>query len=681
MTGSHRCAPALELLAILIALLLFTSPCRALGRPDWAVPFLGKSTPAGPYIAPADRWVCLYSEVEFDLSDSGTILRRQRSIIENMSEKEETFMRMVEFDEGQEQLVSMSLTVQRSVLWHDINLEKKSAQASQAEGMKLIVTGAETIPPHHRVVWEYTLADKLGFLPWECPYFPENLPVAEKRICVASAAAAKGLTLRLLVPGGGAPPESFQKGADGSWTASAIPAAGRLPSDLVYQPDTYDIYPSVLVTFAGDDAASWTAFAEKYYAAWTQAMSKVDAKHLREYGDGLCKGLGSPLEKARRLATFVQEDVRYDDSNERAMSAWVPLAPEESLRSMKADCKGKVMLLLGLLGTQGIEAVPILLRSSSGYFAWGSHVATAHFNHVICALRLPSSEPALSATLVEAPLKGWVLFDPTASQYRLGESLPGYEGLPAFSVATGHTGVFTMHTASLSIEKIRVRIQARLKSNDDLDCELTISDNGGSPLMHSLLGSFSDEKNKSRLNEALSSGMSGRIALAPQVLTRASADPSGNASLKAGFLMQHARQELTQSSLVANPLAVAALVRGLPNGLPRREPPSERELIQLAPPWDARLNTSGPTYEIAASVTLSLPSAYELSPPAPRTEEHPWLRYACSWKKAGEDTWEGTLSLAVPRGAWSPADRKTRLQIVDDILRGLYAPLVLSKKG
>ena len=666
---------------LLAALLAPAAATHALGRPDWAIPFLSLPTPTGTYIAPADSWVVVYEEVHYDLSATGRITEQHRSIIENMTDQEATFARFVEYDEGQQQISGLSLAVQRSVLWHDINVDQKSVQGGEAGATRFVVTGAEKIAPRHRVVWEYTLSDKLGFMPWDHALFPEGLPVAKKRIQVSPEAAAKGLTLRLMTPGGAPPPASFAKEADGSWTATSIPASSRIPADLVFQPESCELYPYALVTLSGEDQASWTTFAQSYSTAWTDAAAKVDTKQLGEYAAGLCKGLSTSMDKARRLAAFVQDDIQYDDSNERAMSAWLPLAPEESLRSMKADCKGKVMLLTGLLGTQGIEAVPILLRSSDRYFAWGSHVASARFNHVICAVNLPGAGTPLPATLTEGPLKGWVLFDPTDQGYRIGEPLPGHEGLPAFSVAAGKVGSFILHTATPSVESTQVQVKTELLSTDDLIYDLAVSDNGGSPLMQHLLASFSDEKTKTYLVDKFTSATSARLALTPSAVTRASADPSGRATFKGGFIVQHGRQELTASSLIPNPMALVAIVSGIPNGLARRDPPTAQERIELTAPWDAKLNASGRGYEVSAKASLVLGGAFTLTPPAPREEDRPWLQYACTWKKTGDRTWECSFRLSVPRGTWTAADRKTRLQVVDELFRGLYAPLMLSKGG
>jgi len=49
-------------------------------------------------------------------------------------------------------------------------------------------------------------------------------------------------------------------------------------------------------------------------------------------------------EKAARLASFVQRDVQYDDSNEESLEALLPLTAEETLRSLKAE--GMTILLV-----------------------------------------------------------------------------------------------------------------------------------------------------------------------------------------------------------------------------------------------------------------------------------------------------------------------------------------------
>lgn len=650
----------------------------ALGRPEWAIPFLGQPTPTGGYIAKNDRWVIVYEAVTYSLAAPDRIQTRYQTILENLSDRDQVFKQVLDYDPSQYTLSDTSLTVQRKYLWHDINLSRDAAEATSKDSAKVVVVGQEPIPAHHRVVWEYTLTDKLGFAPWTGDALPEKWPVAIKHFTVEPAVAQGGLRLVVIAPG---PDGSLKqdKVDSGTWEARDIPAASRLLSDLVYQPVVSNLYPYVVAHLQGQDE-DWPTWAKKMADAWAKNADGTPAGPLQEKGRLLTEGIPTPLGKARALARFVQNKVLYDDRNETGVNAFLPLTPPDTLRSMKADCKGKVLLLQSLLRAVGIESVPLQLRVSERYYAWGSHPWEVGLNHVILAVKLPPRLPPLPATLLNGPAKGWLLFDPTSRETDLGQSPGGLEDLHALAIGQGCLGPFDIHTQVPAAARCDIRIEATLLPGGDMAAAVELSVNSYSALAGQLLRLSSEEKIRTAVLDQVNPVCPG-AQVRSVVVTPPSESPDGLTKVKLSFLVPKAVQSLSASQLLTSPTALALSLAGYPNGLPRVSAPDSDDRVALVAPWNARLNASGESTLLTVHYGLTLPAGLTLDPPPSAAIRKPWLTYEAAWTHEGQQTWRESLSLAVPRGCWPAQDRMERLQTVDRLLAGLYGPLLLSSTG
>jgi hypothetical protein len=157
----------------------------ALGRPDWAKPYLTLPTPSGSYIAKSDAWAVVYGEVTFGLHGEHSIEVHYRLILENMTAGEEPFVMQLAYDEGAEELSDLSLDVERT-LWHSINLKREAVRASVSEGPQVLLASAERIESHKRVVLEYTISDRLGVTPWGVVFVLRGEPICRARFCPRS---------------------------------------------------------------------------------------------------------------------------------------------------------------------------------------------------------------------------------------------------------------------------------------------------------------------------------------------------------------------------------------------------------------------------------------------------------------------------------------------------------------
>lgn len=677
----RRTRPALLRLAVAGALAAAIAPgARALGRPDWAKPFLTLPSPAGGYIAKNDTWAVVYGEVTFSLKGEQSIETHYRLILENMTGGEEAYVMTLAYDEGAQELADLSLDVERT-LWHEINLKRQANRVSVAQAEQFIWAGAEKIEAHRRVVLEYSLADRLGVTPWAVEYVFRGEPVARMRYSLAPGAAARGLKLELVTPGNGQPPPGFSQEPDGAWVVSAVPALGRLrTSRLVYQPSLAALYPYFLVTAGGGEGGSFRGFAARYRGLWDARASEIEAAQVAERVEALTRGAATLGEKARRLARFVQHEIQYDASRASSVDSWLPITTRETLRAMKGDCKGKALLAQALFRAIGVESVPILLHSGLEYHAWDGRLGTAQINHVVLAVDMRREPAPYPATLLEGPARDWVLFDPTVETADFGQALPGHEGFPALLVGDAAEPVFTIRTKAPSVARTRADVRLALRDDGALHGRVAASDNGHSAFIARLVLALSDDDYRRELATAVGEQVPG-ARLAGSTRRHADGDPGGAMALEFEFVSAQPLQRMSRAALLESPLALVGLVAGLPRGFNAAAPPKPEDVVKLEPPWDARLNTTGMDTAVDASFTLAVPATFGFTPPAPRHEARPWLAFDLAWTADGAHAWKGELHLETVRGAWPREERKDRVTLMDGLLTDLFAPLMLESTG
>ena len=669
---------ALRTVALSAALALYSLLVPALGKPDWAKPYLDLPSPSGAYIAQADHWAIVYGEVEFALSGC-CIEERHHYILENRTDHPLAFTTALSYNPSLQEITDAALNVERAYLWHDINLKKSAVEETVGGISKLLFVGAEDVPGRHRVVWEYVLVSRYPFQPWRWLTIPQHYPAAQVRFRLEPGAANAGLSLDVTFPADGPIPPSFERAQDGSWTVKEVPAFSRLDDELALQPYLPSLYPYVVVVATKDPASGWAGLSKKYREDWNDKKVHMDKAALSAKAASLTADLKTPYEKAAKVARFVQSSILYDDSNEQGLGAWFPLPPQDSLRSMKADCKGKVLLLDALLESVGIESAPVCLFCSPRYCSWGAEPARTFINHVVIAVHLPAELPQLPATLLDGPAKGWVLFDPTLESVTLGAALPGFEDTPALLVNASGDGRFTIHTQVPSVGRTEVALKAKLDPYGVLDCSLVAKENGSSPFVSRLQDLFDSEKLNREALQQLS-----RVIQQPSLkrlnVNKPPQDHPAETVLEMDYWSNRALEEMSTTALLTNPLAAAALLAGIPNGLaPKRAVPPE-ERVELAPPWTTRLNTRGMAFSLDVSLELALPPAYDWTPPAPRDEKKPWVVYSSIWTRVDDNSWKAVVHLDLPRGEWPPAQRKEALVLLDQIFMDFYQPLLLKKK-
>jgi transglutaminase-like putative cysteine protease len=121
----------------------------------------------------------------------------------------------------------------------------------------------------------------------------------------------------------------------------------------------------------------------------------------------------SIVEQMRRLAQFVQTDIRYV-AIELGIGGHQPHAAADVFSHRYGDCKDKATLLSSMLAQIGIDSYYVLVNTERGSIT-AATPPNLGFNHAILAIRLPDKvdDASLKATLRDPKLGRLLIFDPT----------------------------------------------------------------------------------------------------------------------------------------------------------------------------------------------------------------------------------------------------------------------------
>jgi hypothetical protein len=171
--------------------------------------------------------------------------------------------------------------------------------------------------------------------------------------------------------------------------------------------------------------SSWAQIGS-WYAQLTIGRRDVTPP-IREKTREIVAGISDPLEKIRRLTSYVQHGIRYV-AIEIGIGGYQPHAAQDVLASGYGDCKDKVTLLNTMLREAGIDSYYVLINADRDYLA-PDFPSPLGFNHVILAIRLPQNDVGVGmfAILPHEKLGTLLLFDPTDSATPLGYLPPSLQ--------------------------------------------------------------------------------------------------------------------------------------------------------------------------------------------------------------------------------------------------------------
>lgn len=195
------------------------------------------------------------------------------------------------------------------------------------------------------------------------------------------------------------------------------PAGPREPITPEFLTPSWDFQvPALVVTDFADwsDVAAW---GERLFRVPQTVDPEVSALAASIAADN--DGVGARVAAALR---FVQNDVRYFGV-QLGDGGYVPVAPENTLRTRSGDCKAKTLLFLTLLDQMGIRADAVLVSAWAGQSLDTFPPTPVAFDHVIARVRVDDHDYWVDPT---AMFQGGDLEHVTQADF--GYGLPLVEG-------------------------------------------------------------------------------------------------------------------------------------------------------------------------------------------------------------------------------------------------------------
>jgi Domain of Unknown Function with PDB structure (DUF3857)/Transglutaminase-like superfamily len=180
------------------------------------------------------------------------------------------------------------------------------------------------------------------------------------------------------------------------------------------------------VSFGPKESVSSWGQIGRWYAQLTTDRHEITPP-IRDKTHEILAGVTDPLEKIRRLASYVQHGIRYV-AIEIGIGGYQPHAAQDVLASGYGDCKDKVTLLSTMLREVGIDSYYVLINADRDYLA-PDFPSPLGFDHVILAIRPPREVivPGTPAILQHEKLGPLLFFDPTDSSTPLGYLPPSLQ--------------------------------------------------------------------------------------------------------------------------------------------------------------------------------------------------------------------------------------------------------------
>lgn len=135
---------------------------------------------------------------------------------------------------------------------------------------------------------------------------------------------------------------------------------------------------------------------------------------IKQEVTSLTSSIPTSLGKMRRLADFLQRDIRYVAIS-LGIGGIQPHRAGEVFTHRFGDCKDKATLLSSMLKEIGIDSYYVIIHTERGGVTSATPPHVGAFNHAILAIRLPQdvNDPSLRAVLDHPKLGRLLIFDPT----------------------------------------------------------------------------------------------------------------------------------------------------------------------------------------------------------------------------------------------------------------------------
>src|SRR5215831_12301352 len=150
-----------------------------------------------------------------------------------------------------------------------------------------------------------------------------------------------------------------------------------------------------------------------WYSGLTQGRRDATPA-IKQEVESLTGSVPTPLDKMRRLAGFLQRDVRYV-AILLGIGGIQPHPAADVFTYRFGDCKDKATLLSAMLKEIGIDSYYVIIHTERGGVTSATPPHIGAFNHAILAIRLPQglNDPSLGAVFEHPKLGRLLIFDPT----------------------------------------------------------------------------------------------------------------------------------------------------------------------------------------------------------------------------------------------------------------------------
>lgn len=176
-----------------------------------------------------------------------------------------------------------------------------------------------------------------------------------------------------------------------SYSLAGIPALKKEQ----LSPAFYEVEPSVLFSLSNfhlegvdGDGDDWTSFGKWQYNELLVDRDVLPESTKREL-DRLLNGIDDPIEKAKVIYKYVQDNTRYI-SVQLGIGGWMPIEAEEVDKVKYGDCKGLTNYTKALLKSQGIDSYYSVVWAGNQKRSMEPDFASMQGNHVI--LNIPNGD-------------------------------------------------------------------------------------------------------------------------------------------------------------------------------------------------------------------------------------------------------------------------------------------------
>lgn len=661
---------ALMRFSMIFLFLLYSFKAFPFGPPVWADPYVKSYCPqSNKVVSKKDKWISIYSEVEFSISPEGYLVRTKRALLENISTTDETFNGLIVFDPSLEEIKEVELKIQSKYRWKKIRIDDTGGQINNSHKGSVIFVSGEPIPPRNKVVWEYSIIDKLELLTWNYEYIFDAFPILEKRIFISTETESMGYALELVDNFSTAPLDNITKISDLSYLIKNIPSIDKIPFAETFPLCSFCVYP-YFVFFKKGTEKEIESFASNYIKKWELSLTEDSKRSISELALSLTQSKLTLKEKVEAITDFVQFHISYDSGFEKGEFGFIPLSPLEVIRSKRGDCKGKVLLAQKLLDSIGVKSEIVLLRYLNIYCPTDlKEISQAHFNHVVLAVNFKSPEK-YGAELVTGPGNGLIIYDPTSKTTRFGESPPGLEGMIGFMPNKPSLGFFEIHLKKPSVWLCQANVEVDYDQERNMYLKINIIDNG----LSSFISLLKEQRDKEDIKKELIKLYSKLFPTIRIVNVNVNEPPSVNIfEVVIEMKVEKPYYELQKSIFYINPLA--ALFVGFSFFTEEQENIFNKEDFPLFAPWNRQLNANGCEETLLINLSIKFTNFALFDLPNNFSLQSNWVNGFVNWSKESSLSYKASAKISLPRGKWETEKIEEKRKDVAKIRGVITLPL------